>query len=199
MPPSVARPAMLALLRSDTLAAHELTERIAVGTRFLEDPAAYHRYVRATYGFYAALEPSLAAAPGIEGALPDLDARRKLHLLDRDLRALGDDGAAIGSLPRCGALPELDAPERAFGCAYVVEGATLGGRYILDRVRRAGTAPEGARAFFGGYGAATGTMWRRFAGALEAFATRHDPDAIVRGARETFAALGAWLVWCNAL
>lgn len=146
-------------------------------------------------GFHAPLERELADAPGLAASLPDHAQRRKLALLDADLRDLGVDPATV---PDCPAVPRLDTTARALGAAYVVEGATLGGTGISRHVRAhvPSPAPDACR-FFSPYGSRTGGMWRAFQSALAAYELEHGGVAghpgVLAAADETFAALEAWL------
>jgi heme oxygenase (biliverdin-IX-beta and delta-forming) len=140
-------------------------------------------------GVYAPLEQALASAPGLAGALPDHAQRRKLPLLDADLRDLGVDPATIADCP---ATPHADTTARVLGLAYVMEGATLGGTHIRRHVRAHVPPPApGACRFLSPYGDRTGAMWRAFQAAL----ARHDGDRdeVLRAADETFATLESWL------
>jgi heme oxygenase len=81
----------------------------------------------------------------------------------------------------------------------VLEGSTLGGRYILAKLPPALAPLRGrATAFLEGYGAETGARWRAFGEiALRAIGSAADVDAAedeaVAGACETFARLIDWL------
>ncbi len=184
-----ARPAILDLLREQTRAAHERAE----ATLPLLDPALsrarYRQILAAFWGFHAALEPRLRA---VEGLGLDVEARRKLPLLESDLRALGGDAA---HLPVAHDVPRVDGVAEALGVMYVLEGATLGGRVISRHLASRGIGPETGGAFFAGYGEATGEMWKAFAAAIGAYAEAHpeSADRMVRAADETFTLLERWL------
>ena len=161
----------------------------------------YHRRLRRYHGFYAPIEPLIAAA--VDGPRWGLDmaTRAKTAWLATDLTCLGDSQGAGGlaprALPLCTALPPLETQADAFGCMYVLEGATLGGRVISRHIERVLglDATHGAR-FFHGYGEQTGAMWKAFRAALLAFADGPEgEDKVVASAITTFAALR---VWCAA-
>jgi heme oxygenase len=83
----------------------------------------------------------------------------------------------------------------AFGCAYVLEGATLGGRTMLPLVetRLHLTAQHGA-AYLASYGADVSRRWAEFGTALNAWC--HEPlrrASTVQAATRTFDALTEWL------
>jgi heme oxygenase len=184
----------IAGLRLATRLAHQsLERRLDVKSRFTSR-SAYVEHLRGMWGFCAALEDRIGTdAFGV--ALPDYPDRRKLPLLTRDLTALGVSAAELESSPRCAAVPSCGDTAAAFGCVYVFEGATLGGRTLLPLVQsRLGCDAGRGAAFLASYGDAVGEMWQRFGTALDAFcfdgARRASAE---RAATATFAALEGWL------
>jgi heme oxygenase len=157
--------------------------------------AEYRHLLERFWGFHAAVEPRLYGAGVWEQLSLEGDERRKLPLLARDLQRLGLSADALARLPLCTDLPGLRCVPAALGCAYVLEGATLGGAIIARHLARTlGLAPERGGAFFGGYGACTGPRWKAFTDALHAYSERNGAEeCIVRGACEIFEALERWL------
>ncbi|RKG60691.1 heme oxygenase [Corallococcus sp. AB011P] len=187
-------------LRTETRPHHERTE----GAVRLMDahltPADYQRQLEAFYGLYLPLEALLAGPlAALEPAL-DSRARWKTPLLDADLRAMGHDTASLARLPRASSLPALPGLAEALGCAYVLEGSTLGGQLILRHLTRhfGPDARVGNFAFFRAYGDQVGPMWRAFGEALTRASERAASDtfdaAVVQGARDTFDTFAAWLM-----
>ena len=180
---------LLAQLRAGTRAAHDHIE----GALGLLNPtlsmARYGIILAQFRSVYAPLEAQLAAFDWTDHGL-DLESRRKLPSIDADLYALGwSEPALIPSVPFA---PDLERNRaRAFGCLYVLEGATLGGQVISRHLRaRLGIAPGTGGTFFHGYGERTGPMWTTFREAMERFAARApDADCAVAAARQTFEAL----------
>lgn len=129
---------------------------------------------------------------GLERWSYDPKARRKCGWLEADLAAMG--GVTVpADRAECGSLPRMDTASRAFGCAYVLEGATLGGRHI-SRMLEQSQAPADARRFFGSYGRETAEKWASFCAALENFAAAEGcAEEMMEAAEETFSALTAWL------
>ena len=153
----------------------------------------YRDLVAGFYGFVQPLEQQLALhAPQLSGI--HLQERSKTSLLERDLQELG---IAARLVPRCAALPDLEDEAAAWGCLYVMEGSTLGGRVIASALGRSlGLGAENGAAYFSGYGARTGELWREFCAALATASV--DPlegksDRIVATAAATFECLHAWL------
>lgn len=192
--PHVAGPA-LAHLREETAALHQQAER---HVRILDPDATdttYARYLARMYGFHVPMEDLFARDRVLTAAGFDPLGRRKRALLARDLDALGVDARA---LPLCAALPSIvtagDAPG-AIGAAYVIEGSTLGGAFILARMRaRLGHLIGRATAFLDGYGPETGARWKAFVALAERLLVEREARAAAAAsARATFAALIAWL------
>ncbi|HMS10697.1 MAG TPA: biliverdin-producing heme oxygenase, partial [Pyrinomonadaceae bacterium] len=133
----------------------------------------------------------------IQGAMPaeelrahgyDLAVRAKLSSLENDLAALEiADAKAMAGTPVPVSL-DLQSLDRAFGAAYVLEGATLGGQVISRYLRSAlGIGPANGGAFFNSYGKDVGPMWKEFGAAITAFAEAGGDDAaIIEGAKDTF-------------
>jgi heme oxygenase len=187
---AAARPPILDLLRERTRASHERAEESLPLLDPALDPARYREILAGFWGFHAALEPRLMDAARRLGL--DAQARRKLPLLERDLRALGEDPAA---LPVADEVPEIDGMAAALGCMYVLEGATLGGRVISRHLATRGIEVDSGGAYFAGYGEETGPRWKEFSAAIGAYAGAHPDDAgrMVRAADETFTLLERWL------
>jgi heme oxygenase len=184
----------MAGLRLATWPCHQrLEKRLDVKERF-SSLDAYRSHLEQMWGFCAGLEQDLA--PGaFGGALEDYESRRKLPLLTRDLIALSVAPDAFGSMALCPGLPAHADPAAAFGCAYVLEGATLGGRTLLPLVEsRLGLGPEHGAAFLASYGERVIPMWRSFGAALDAWCS--EPARVqsaTQAAVATFDALDRWL------
>ncbi len=184
----------IAELRAATWPSHQrLEKRLDVKTRFNSLPA-YRSHLERLWGFCAELEQRLE--PQLSGiALPDFESRRKLPLLTRDLCVLGADADMLLLLPRCRNIPPCPEPAAALGCAYVMEGATLGGRTLLPLVRsRLGLTAEHGAAFLASYGENITSMWQTFAAALDAWCAIPQRQASAAAAAVgTFDALSDWL------
>ena len=186
-PPSTSTqlPRLAERLRASTREAHTgLEDALAL----LTPPLSRERFLSVLQGFRAfhkAWEPKVRAQLGA-----DLAGRGdRLALLDRDIDALGG-----GPAPPCAFdLAFLADASAAWGSLYVVEGSTLGGRFISKALRGAPWTPAEGLAYFDPYGAGTGQMWARFKEDLEAAADL-DRDAVVQGAEATFQALRVGLV-----
>jgi heme oxygenase len=180
---------VLAQLREVTRPAHQ---RLEARLRLLDEQLSHqdYRYILTRfYGFWCSWEPL------VERLVNDLAftfPRQRLHMLARDLAALGFSQAMLDALPICPPLPLQDAAA-ALGSLYVMEGSTLGGRIIEQHLHRLlGIRRETGGSYFAGYGDRTGLMWRNFLDRLDATPVTA-AARINSGATETFACLTAWL------
>lgn len=191
---------VLRALKHTTYALHRRAEQYV---RILDRDATvcdYARYLCAMYGFHAPIENTLATDDALEAAGFAAALRRKTPLLAQDLRSLDAscdrpcDHAAVC----CRALPVSDSLARRLGIAYVIEGSTLGGKYILAHLPPGLAGLRGtATSFLEGYGAETGARWRGF-GEIAARLIAADPvpgaeAEAIAGACDTFERLIAWL------
>jgi heme oxygenase (biliverdin-IX-beta and delta-forming) len=183
-------PHALRALKDRTSDLHRRAEqyvRIRVQDATISD---YARYLTAMLGFHAPLEERFLDDAELAAAGFDAAGRRKSHWLAHDLAAIAP---CVPATPRCAALPLCGSLARRIGIAYVIEGSTLGGRFILSRLPPAIAAARGtATRFLEGYGAATGAKWRSFTQLAERGIAGAEADAIA-GARDTFSHLIDWL------
>lgn len=184
----------MAALRAATWPSHQrLEKKLDIKSRFAE-LGAYRSHLQMMWGFCAEFEASLGPE-SFDGGLPDYDSRRKTGLLARDLAALGFDAGSIASLARCRASPSHSDAAAAFGCVYVLEGATLGGRALLPVVRdRLGLSADYGAAYLASYRENVAPMWSRFGGAVDAWCCGPERQlSATRAAVQTFDALADWL------
>jgi heme oxygenase (biliverdin-IX-beta and delta-forming) len=183
----------IADLRAATWPSHQkLERRLDVKKRF-SSLSAYRCHLERMWGFCAMLEA--LTEPWVRDALRDFESRRKLPLLTRDLIATGSDPNAVAKLPRMTPVPACRDTASGFGCLYVLEGATLGGRTLLPKVQRTlGLAPTHGAEFLASYGERVTLMWRTFGSALDAWCVDPARSARARTAAvATFDALADWL------
>ncbi len=184
---------ILAVLRRRTRCEHDAIERSVPLMSDSVTVGAYTRTIERFYGFWQPMEERLRATLGLRECGFNLSEREKARLLALDLRSLsvGD----VASLPLCADLPDVSDVTSAFGCLYVIEGATLGGQIINRHLRaRLNVTPESGGRFFHGYGAETGLMWKAFCSQLGAHAlTLPSHGPLVDAAIATFRSLRQWL------
>ncbi len=174
-------------LKEATKEQHDALESVVDVMNRMFTKEDYGNLLTKFYRFYSAIEPAMPADE-LKAAGFDIDERRKLPLLERDLESLGlmEHGrAAAAAKP---SIPSLDTAARAFGAVYVLEGATLGGQVITRHLREhLGLSIEEGGAFFNSYGPMVGPMWKNFSETITNFAEQNnDDDTIVQTAKETF-------------
>ncbi len=185
-------PGILAALRAGTADAHARLEKYVDMPSRAGDSQRYTELLEDFFGWYEPLERAVAAAGDWSATSYAPVERSKVTWLESDLRALGRTPEQIAALPCCSTLPQVDSLASGFGCAYVMEGATLGGRVISGML--AGDIPEEARRFFRSYGELTRDRWLQFIAALEGFAAAQGGnEAVVRAATDSFRTLETWL------
>lgn len=177
-------------LREETAAAHASIERYLAFDARSWTLERYHAYLRCMHAFHRDIEPALEANAYVRAHDLACASRRKSDWLARDLAWFG--------LPHLAGAPAVamrdGAGARAVGWAYVLEGATLGGRVLYKAVatRWSLDAQRGA-AYLHGYGDDTSRHWANFARSLDALALDGaEADRAVAGANEAFAAMEAW-------
>ncbi len=155
----------------------------------------YRAYLINMFGFYHPLEQRLGSLEGFGSFLPDIHERWKCQNLIADLSEFGIRSPELGHLPRCTSLPRLATAEEAFGCWYVTEGATLGGRILIRHLKAAiGINEQQGGRFLAGYGAETGSRWNSFRQYLQAgVRSAENVEATAYGAEATFNSLLQWI------
>lgn len=184
---------LLNRLKNDTAEAHEALERALDLARPVMERATYVALLEGFRGFVAPWEARLAAAlpERLQGFARE---REKTALLDADLRYLSDGARDPADLPACTALPVLDSLPRALGSMYVLEGSTLGGRFIGPAMaQRFALADHLGYGYFDPYRDHTGSMWNAFKTRMAAEIAPEQAGPAIAAARETFTALQAWL------
>jgi heme oxygenase len=178
-------------LRLATAELHRQAERTLDLPGSIQGRASYATTLGRFYGLYAPLERALSRH--LEWSSLGLDLQQRSHS-----RRLASDLTALGAWPcpeHASSLAWLTSFPHALGALYVLEGSTLGGRIILRRLEELQIGvPADAMAFFGGYGAETGAMWRSFSETLDAFGERRPEaqGAVQEGAQSTFQSVIAW-------
>lgn len=183
------------LLREETRPEHEATEALM--------PLSGADFTRDLYA--EVLQTMLPVVEGWErfaeqDAPADLrellPARRRSHLLRQDLAALGvrvsgqkTEGVSWGEV--VGASQEAPDFQAAFlGALYVMEGSTLGGRFLAKHVASVlGLSQGEATAYFEGHGASTGAMWREVTEKISGIPDTSGP-VLIASAKRAFVAFG---------
>ena len=186
---NIAAATFLGNLRKQTAQAHQNLENLPVSASIVNPGitlSSYAHYLWLMQNVMTDTEKFLF--PKLQNCVPDLEKRLKSGLLQADLNAIGFAGKAnITAFPNAGVFSEAFA----LGVFYVVEGSALGGRFILKNIQQnLGLTPEHGASYFAGYGAKTGSYWKNFLEALQAFEQQHDgASEINAGAKWAFEAI----------
>lgn len=187
-PASTDKEAFLKELRSVTGPSHRQLEELPLSQAIVSPrltPEQYALYLVKMNAFVSAFEQTLF--PALLPVFPDIDTRRKAGLLQKDLQFLETKGIETPAFPtlqlHAGESPAYDA-----GRMYVLEGSTLGGKFIYKNINATlGYSAEEGAAYFAGYGPATGSMWTGFLDELCTFAAKPgNTSAIYKGADDAF-------------
>jgi len=176
----------LAQLRSQTAASHKNLEELPVSTSLLSSNVtkeSYAHYLTLMHDVVADTEARIF--PLTNSIIPDLAERRKLAAITADLKHLGvtkDNYKPIYNLP------ENVTTAFALGILYVIEGSSLGGRFILNNINSVLAFDEnGGATYFAGYGNKSGSLWKHFLQNLTVYQTQHDcAEEIIAGADFAF-------------
>jgi heme oxygenase len=164
----------------------------------LLDPAltrtTYRQLLEKFFGFYAPLEAAMADI-GPKALRAEVLRRSKSRWLVQDLIALDYDLESIAGLPRCHHLPELRHSHQVLGALYVVEGATLGGMLITQRLKHTlGEEAERCSRFFQSYGAEVRPMWDACLTLLAQAASEPGAERqLTRSSCDTFHCFEQWI------
>jgi len=175
-------------LRSKTSASHKNLEALPI-SRSIVNPKItieeYALYLSLMHDVVRNLEEGIY--PILSDAIPDLSERKKAQLILNDLKFTKSEKRQDHS-PFDAA--EISVPF-AMGIMYVVEGSTLGGRFIIKNIQESfGFDEENGASYFGGYGNKTGSYWKKFLNALTDFETRNNAgEEIIAGADYAFKAI----------
>ncbi|RYG67449.1 hypothetical protein EON80_13565 [bacterium] len=157
----------------------------------------YRSLLSKFYGLYASIEPPTFSHAEWEKMGIDTASRLKLPSLVRDLHFLGLSDADIAALPLFNEAPKADTFASALGCAYVMEGSTLGGQIISRHLKQElglELGPDNGLSFFASYGSEVGPKWREFTGVLDFYqGSEAEQTELIESAVKAFQAFDRWL------
>ncbi len=178
-------------LRKETDPYHRALEQNHLSLALMDDKVSRDDlaiYLEKLYGFVQPFESRYYDRLG--EVFADLETRKKAHLLQSDLTAMGSDANQAMQIDNktldqvYPGLPEL------VGGLYVLEGSVLGGAIIHRHlVAKLGDYGGG---YFPVYGKEIGTKWKGFMQQLEAYANAENEAQIIAGAKQTFELLDEW-------
>lgn len=122
--------------------------------------------------------------PLLSNIIDDLEQRRKKHLIEEDFLFLNHNKTASSQVFN---KTEMSTAF-ALGVFYVIEGSTLGGRFILKNiVTNPQLSNDQGVSYFKGYGDKTGSYWKNFLNVLAEYEQNNNcADSIIEGAVYAF-------------
>ncbi len=185
-------------IRTKTAENHKLLEQASLLLPITERTITLENYIeilKKFYGFFHPLEKQIDNFSQIQSYLPDYSTRRKADLICQDLVNIAPQYASK-PIALCKDLPAITNTSQAFGCLYVMEGSTLGGKMIAKIVKEVLQLDTiNGASFFNGYGKETSSKWKLFQQALIKFShdysTNHE---IIDAANETFFKFEQWII-----
>ncbi len=173
-------------LRNKTSIPHKNLESLPISKSIIDPKITIEEY-----GLYLSLMLDVVENledkiyPIVLNIIPDIEERRKAHLLINDLKYTSFEKRF--NLFSFQNLEKISIPF-AIGIIYVLEGSTLGGRFILKNVQEnLGFDEEKGATYFAGYGNKSGNLWKKFLLFLTEFEARtNSEEEIIAGAAYTF-------------
>ena len=169
-------------LKAATHESHDRLDKRIMADDPFADRERYGRFLDVQYRFHHEID-RLYRHDGLRAIIPDLQSRRRLGLIRKDME---DIGAKIPEL-REGDDYLMDVPN-ALGWLYVAEGSNLGAAFLLKEAAKLGLSEGFGARHLAGAPEGRGRHWRAFTAALDGLDL--DPageDRLVEGAREAFA------------
>jgi heme oxygenase len=168
---------------------HQATEDQAGVPGSINSTADYALLLRHMLEFHSAAESAFHdprwTAEWVEIGI-EIASHDRIGLIEEDLRVLGGDP---GARDRPDSVLTLSTFAEVLGCLYVVEGSSLGGRFIAPIIlEKLGQVPT---SYYEGTGRGHPSPWRSVKAALGRYDETHDNcDAVVSGAIATFTFFG---------
>lgn len=177
--------AFIGELKNQTSFSHKKLEKLSISASILSPEMKVSDYIK-----YLSLMQDVhknteeLVFPLLSKIVTDLDKRKKSHLIEADFNFLHYNKTNFNPVFN---VNEVTVPF-ALGILYVVEGSTLGGRFILKNISTiSGLDNEQGTSYFQGYGDNTGSYWKTFLGYLSKYEEEHNcGNTIIEGAIYAF-------------
>ncbi|CAD0007246.1 biliverdin-producing heme oxygenase [Flavobacterium chungangense] len=177
--------AFLSDLKNKTSDSHRKLESLPISASILSPHmkiSDYIHYLSLMYDVHKNTENVIF--PLLSEIITDLHERKKSHLIEDDLNFLKFNKRDSNSVFDT---QEITIPF-ALGILYVIEGSSLGGRFILKNISKIPGLDNGqGTVYFQGYGDTTSNFWKNFLGYLSEYEENHNcGNAIIEGATYAF-------------
>jgi len=172
-------------IKSQTADSHKKLESLSVSASILSPDMKiedYIHYLSLMHDVHKNTEE--VVYPLLSQIIPDLDQRKKKHLIEEDLSFLNHNKTTSSTVFD---KTEMSVPF-ALGVFYVIEGSSLGGRFILKNiVNNKQLSNDQGVSYFKGYGDKTGSFWKNFLNILAEYEQNNNgADSIIEGAVYAF-------------
>ena len=172
-------------LKAATHGVHEQLDNRIMAAEPFRNRERYGRFLEMQHRFHRDIDP-LYRHVALDAVLPDLEGRRRLAAIGRDIADLGQD---IPTFSDSSTFEDgrIDLPT-AFGWLYVAEGSNLGAAFLFKAAAALGlNASFGAR-HLAGHPDGRARHWREFTAALDALdLTPEEEERVITGAKAAFA------------
>lgn len=168
-------------LKTQTADSHKKLEELPVSMSIMSPDMKieeYAKYLNLMHDVHQDTEGTIF--PLFTNLIDDLEQRRKKQLIEADLSFLNYE---LTPSEKVFKTKDISVPF-ALGILYVVEGSTLGGRFILKNVSKVPQlSGDKGVSYFNGYGEKTGSFWKSFLNFLSEYEQENNcGDSIIEGA-----------------
>ncbi len=159
------------------------------------DKEHYKDVLKTFYGFYLPLEQKFESLEDWKNQDFDMVKRRKTPLLIQDMKSMEMTDEEISQIEMCENLPTINNMPEALGCLYVVEGATLGGQIVSNKLKETlGLTANTGSAFFNSYKENVRPMWKEFSDFITKYSEENKiEEPIVEASDQTYHKFNEWL------
>ncbi len=174
-------------LKQDTAGKHRQLEETEL-SKSMMSPAltltVYNTYLQKMYSLVSLFEETYYKR--LSTIVSDIEARKKAQNMLLDIERTG---TALHKQPPIKWFNNNVSDGFLLGVLYVLEGSTLGGRFLFNNANKVlGLNEQTGAAYFAGYANETGTMWKSFIKNLNDYAAAHpgEQQDIIDGANFAF-------------
>jgi len=152
----------------------------------------FKNVLKVFYGFYKPLEEKIYNLQELEDLGLKIEKRKKIPLLLKDMENFNILEYEINKIELCYDFPNFDTIENILGSLYVIEGATLGGQIVANKLQEIFNKEI---YFFNSYRENIKEMWKEFCNVLNEFGNKN-PDKeeiIIESSENTYFKFNEWL------
>ncbi len=175
-------------LKAATNEMHEALDKRIMQSYPFSSREHYGRFLKVQHRFHRDID-ALYANLVLDRLLPDLNDRRRLHLIVQDLADLGMSAPESNRAPVFVSNAQADIPT-ALGWLYVAEGSNLGAAFLLKEAIKLGLDENSGARHLAPHPSGRGLHWRTFTASLDSLTLNDDEEQrVVAGAKAAFRAV----------